>query len=191
MGADPGRETGYDPEKGSPTVAPTGGTGTAPGGETGYDPDKGSPTIAPTGATGYGGTEHGGAERGGMESRTTTPGGIATERGHEATPLFPHDTSDKLELKLQHAVTGFVDGPRAAVEEADHVLEEVAGLITEALTERRRTLRRSWESTETTHGTSGETATGATGKPASSTDTEQLRLALRDYRELAERLLHV
>jgi hypothetical protein len=150
MGADPGKETGYDPVKGSPTVAPTGGT------------------------------EHGGIERGGTQARTTTPGGVTMERGHESTPLFPHDTSDKLESQLQHAVTGFVDAPRAAVEEADHVLEEVAGLISEVLTERRRTLRRSWESTETAQGT-----------PGSSTDTEQLRLALRDYRELAERLLHV
>jgi hypothetical protein len=32
---------------------------------------------------------------------------------------------------------------------------------------------------------------GGAGKPVSSGDTEQLRLAMKDYRELAERLLHV
>jgi hypothetical protein len=176
---DPGKETGYDPEKGSPTVAPTGGMGHG---------DMGRGDTG-RGDMGRGGDrERGDMGRGAIQARTTTPGGITTEHGHEATPLFPHDTSDKLELKLQHAVTGFVDGPRAAVEEADHVLQEVADLVTEALTERRRTLRRSWESTETAQGTSGATAEG---KPGSSTDTEQLRLALRDYRELAERLLHV
>ncbi|MET7568726.1 hypothetical protein ABZT04_09490 [Streptomyces sp. NPDC005492] len=86
--------------------------------------------------------------------------------------LLPHDESDKFNLRLQHAVTGFVDEPRSAVEEADHVLEEVAARFTEAVTKRRATLHGSWE-------TKG------------SEDTEQLRLALRDYRELTERLLHL
>ncbi|KUM81036.1 hypothetical protein J7F01_07125 [Streptomyces sp. ISL-22] len=135
-----------------------------------HEPAPGGPTVAPTG-----GTEHGGTE-----SRVTTPGGITTETGHEAAPLFPHDESDKFELQLQHAVSGFVDGPRAAVEEADHVLEELTGRLTEAVAQRRRTLRGSWQSMDV-----------AEDKPGSSTETEQLRLALRDYRELAERLLHV
>jgi hypothetical protein len=89
--------------------------------------------------------------------------------------LLPHDESDKFSLRLQHALTGFVDEPRSAVEEADHVLEEVANRFTEAVTKRRATLHGSWES----KGTGG------------SDDTEQLRLALRDYRELTERLLHM
>ncbi|MFC9506730.1 hypothetical protein [Streptomyces sp. NPDC057002] len=104
----------------------------------------------------------------------------STPREGEHAHLFPHDESDKLGLRLQHAVAGFVDGPRASVEEADHVLEEIAARFTEAVAQRRRTLRHSWQSVE-----SGE------GKPVSSADTEQLRLALKDYRELAERLLHV
>jgi hypothetical protein len=107
-------------------------------------------------------------------------GGGTTETGREATPLFPHDESDKFELQLQHAVSGFVDGPRTAVEEADHVLEELTGRLTEAVAQRRRTLRGSWQSMD-----------AAGDQPGTSTDTEQLRLALRDYRELAERLLHV
>jgi hypothetical protein len=86
--------------------------------------------------------------------------------------LLPHDESDKFSLRLQHAVTGFVDEPRSAVEEADHVLEEVAARFTEAVTKRRTALHGSWES-------------------KSAGDTEQLRLALRDYRELTERLLHM
>ncbi|MFJ4279433.1 hypothetical protein [Streptomyces massasporeus] len=94
--------------------------------------------------------------------------------------LLAHDDSDKLGSQLQHAVAGFVDGPRAAVEEADQVLEEIAARFTEAVTQRRRTLRHSWQSVE-----------GGEGRSVSSADTEQLRLALKDYRELAERLLHV
>jgi hypothetical protein len=135
-----------------------------------YEPATSGPAVVPAG-----GTEHGGAE-----SRVMTPGGIDTESGHEDAPLFPHDESDKFELQLQHAVSGFVDGPRAAVEEADHVLEELTGRLTEAVAQRRRTLRGSWQSMDV-----------AEDEPGSSTDTEQLRLALRDYRELAERLLHV
>ncbi|GHD21984.1 hypothetical protein GCM10010313_56250 [Streptomyces violarus] len=115
--------------------------------------------------------------------RATGTNALSTEKGTSAgarAHLFPHDETDKLGLQLQHAVAGFVDGPRASVEEADHVLEEIAARFTEAVAQRRRTLRHSWQSVE-----SGE------GKPVSSADTEQLRLALKDYRELAERLLHV
>ncbi|MFB9465140.1 hypothetical protein [Streptomyces cinereospinus] len=95
--------------------------------------------------------------------------------GPRTSPLLPREETDKLELRMQQAVSSFVDGPRAAVEEADQVLEEVAARFTEAVSQRRRTLRRSWEATDE--------STSAT------TDTEQLRLALRDYRELADRLL--
>ncbi|QYX80485.1 hypothetical protein [Streptomyces akebiae] len=91
--------------------------------------------------------------------------------------LLSHDESDKLTLRMQHAVGGFVDGPRSAVEEADHVLEEVTARFTDAMTQRRRTLRNSWETTADDR--------------ATATDTEQLRLALRDYRELTERLLRL
>ncbi|WP_326583159.1 hypothetical protein OG889_31820 [Streptomyces sp. NBC_00481] len=97
--------------------------------------------------------------------------------GSSGSPLLPHDESDKLTLRLQHAVGEFVDGPRSAVEEADHVLEEAAARFTDAVTRRRRTLRDSWQTT-------------ADGR-ADTTDTEQLRLALRDYRELTERLLRL
>ncbi|MFF4831495.1 hypothetical protein [Streptomyces sp. NPDC001315] len=99
------------------------------------------------------------------------------DRGRTAA-LLPHDETDKLALRLQQAVTGFVDTPRGSVEEADHVLEEIASRVTDAVARCRRTLRMSWQSTDD-EGTSA------------ATDTEQLRLALRDYRELAERLLSV
>jgi len=83
--------------------------------------------------------------------------------------LVPAGERDALEGRLRHALTGFVDEPRAAVEEADHVLEDLTARLTETLAGHRRTLRTSWQ-----------------GSPD---DTEQLRQALRDYRETAERLL--
>ncbi|MEV3908469.1 hypothetical protein [Streptomyces canus] len=105
--------------------------------------------------------------------------GSSGPESHEAR-LLPHEECDKLSTRLQHAVAGFVDEPRSAVEEADHVLEEVAARFTDAVKQRRRTLRSSWQ---TGDGGRDEKAVGAG-------DTEQLRLALRDYRELTERLLH-
>lgn len=122
------------------------------------------------------------ARPGGEEPRETT--GARLEGGErrgaagarpEGVPqegrLLPRDESDKFSLRLQHAVGGFVDSPQEAVEEADHVVEEVASRLAEAVASRRRTLKASWQET----GDSG--------------DTEQLRLALRDYRATAERLL--
>ncbi|CAL9577443.1 hypothetical protein [Streptomyces sp. enrichment culture] len=116
-----------------------------------------------------GGTGHHAPER--------TPG-----PGHDGgeTPerrLLTHHDGDRFATRLQHAMAGFVDGPRGAVEEADHLLQELTERLTDAVSERRRTLRRSWQA--------------ADGGSAAATDTEQLRLALRDYRELTERLLRV
>ncbi|MFG2781403.1 hypothetical protein ACGFY7_26590 [Streptomyces prunicolor] len=111
----------------------------------------------------------------GIGSGAASGNGRRVPQEAENGSLLPHDESDKFSLRLQHAVTGFVDEPRSAVEEADHVLEEVAARFTEAVTKRRATLHGSWESK------------GSEG----SENTEQLRLALRDYRELTERLLHI
>ncbi|MEU2620920.1 hypothetical protein ABZ642_22750 [Streptomyces sp. NPDC007157] len=91
--------------------------------------------------------------------------------------LMPNEECGQLERRLQHAVTGFVDEPRAAVEEADRAVEELSARFTDAVDRRRRTLRGSWQETDRDH--------------PGTTDTEQLRLALRDYRELADRLMHI
>ncbi|MGW1022197.1 hypothetical protein ACWD4J_00560 [Streptomyces sp. NPDC002577] len=91
--------------------------------------------------------------------------------------LLPPDECEKLTLRLQHAVTAFVDSPRDAVEEADEVLHEAVNRLTKTLAHRRRTIRIAWQSMG-----EGEERTA---------DTEQLRLALRDYRETAERVLRL
>ncbi|NEC86779.1 hypothetical protein G3I71_13325 [Streptomyces sp. SID12501] len=88
--------------------------------------------------------------------------------------MLAQDERDKLTLRLQHAVTGFVDGPQESVEEADRVLEEITERFTEAVARSRRTVRATLQS-------AGANDTGG--------ETERLRLALRDYRELADRLL--
>ncbi|CAL9409760.1 hypothetical protein SUDANB58_01619 [Streptomyces sp. enrichment culture] len=100
----------------------------------------------------------------------------AAPSGTASTRLLPHEECDRLGQRLHHAVSGFVDDPRAAVEEADRALEEIVARLTDAAGRRRHALRASWQ------GTDGH---------AAPTDTEQLRLALRDYRELADRLLRL
>ncbi|MGW0553035.1 hypothetical protein ACWDZ6_02270 [Streptomyces sp. NPDC002926] len=91
--------------------------------------------------------------------------------------LIPQDECDKLTLRLQQSLGGFVDGPRHAVEEAAAILEDTADRITTALTERRQALRADWDS-------------GKERRPVEA-DTEELRVALRAYREVTERLLRI
>ncbi|MDQ0580718.1 hypothetical protein [Streptomyces rishiriensis] len=114
--------------------------------------------------------------------RAPTAATAGRQTGH-GTPLLPGDECDLIASRMRHAVVGFVDGPRDAVAEADQVLEELAARFTDAVDRRRRTLRGSWQGAE---GGKDRSATAGTA-----TDTEQLRLALRDYRELTERLLHL
>ncbi|MFE9770518.1 hypothetical protein ACFYOV_02310 [Streptomyces sp. NPDC005931] len=160
---------------------PAPGTGgTAPG--TGGEEPRSAAQPQPAGARATGGDPTG--TPGAADTVATGDMPVGHEPRHDGTGtgigsrLLSHDDTDKLAAQLQHAVAGFVDAPRDAVEEADHVLQEITARFADAVTERRRTLRRSWQ------------AAGA-GGAAAATDTEQLRLALRDYRELAERLLQV
>ncbi|MGW0633119.1 hypothetical protein [Streptomyces sp. NPDC002758] len=87
--------------------------------------------------------------------------------------MVPQGERDKLALRLQQALSTFVDSPRQAVEEADTVLDDVSTQFTDTLKERRRALRASWQD------------------PDTEAQTEELRLALRQYREITERLLHM
>jgi len=96
--------------------------------------------------------------------------------GPDRTPgpdLIPQGDRDKLALRLQQTLATFVDGPRQAVEEADAVLDEVTTRFADTLAERRRVLRTGWQD------------------PDADVQTEELRLALRQYREITERLLHM
>ncbi|WP_106981120.1 hypothetical protein [Streptomyces fulvoviolaceus] len=102
----------------------------------------------------------------------TTPDRPSLDRKPVAE-LLPQGEHDKLTLRLQQALNTFVDSPRQAVEEADSVFDEVATHFTNTLTEQRRVLRSGWQ-----------------GQDAEA-QTEELRVALRQYREITERLLHM
>ncbi|MFE1240144.1 hypothetical protein [Streptomyces tendae] len=169
-----------------PTAGPdtTGESGTTAGAGTPYRPE---PTAEPGTTAGAGTSARPGttAEPGTMPEPGATPeAGAAAEAPSAVTPagaagpLLAPGESDRLGRRLHHAVTGFVDAPRASVEEADRVLEEITARFTDAVAHRRRTLRTSWQEAGPDGG-------------APSADTEQLRLALRDYRELADRLMRL
>ncbi|WP_406510670.1 hypothetical protein [Streptomyces sp. NBC_00212] len=101
------------------------------------------------------------------------PGEPFTGAAGSEQRLLPAGERDKLAVRLQQAVNNFVDSPRHAVEEADGTVAEMVTLLTNALAERQRTLRANWQSQDT------------------QAETEDLRIALRQYRETAERLLAI
>ncbi|WP_433547872.1 hypothetical protein ACQPZG_24490 [Streptomyces sp. CA-294286] len=154
-----------------PLRRPSGGhAGTTGGGLDGSGQDPRDPATARSLDTESGvgrGADTGTLPGGGRDAGAGTagPGGGAQ--------LLPHGERDKLGLRLQQAVNQFVDEPRRAVEEADHVLEEATRHIAETLAEHRRSLRGAWESKDR------------------GTETEELRVALRKYREVTERLLQM
>ncbi|MFD6417002.1 hypothetical protein [Streptomyces sp. NPDC060194] len=103
------------------------------------------------------------AKRDTSDTKGPTPGSDARHEG----ALVPSEAHDRLGGRLQHALGNFVDSPNESVTEAEDVLDEALNHLTRAIDERRTALRSAVK---------GE-------------DTEQLRLALRQYRDMAERLL--
>ncbi|HEY9329951.1 MAG TPA: hypothetical protein VIS09_17210, partial [Streptomyces sp.] len=92
---------------------------------------------------------------------------------HALRPLLPQGDHDKLALRIQHAVSEFVESPRRAVEEAESTFDSVVEGLKDALEEQRRTL-------------------GAVGRDGDhGMRTEELRVTLQHYRDLTERLLNV
>ncbi|MCX5175370.1 hypothetical protein [Streptomyces virginiae] len=109
-----------------------------------------------------------------------TPGHLPSDGPSEARADIPAHVSllaqsdrDRLTLRLQHALGTFVRNPREAVDEADTALADATTRVTAALVERRRVIG----STHRARGTEAE--------------TEDLRLALRQYREITLRLLRM
>ncbi|MFD3731655.1 hypothetical protein [Streptomyces sp. NPDC058632] len=101
------------------------------------------------------------------------PSGSAERRSPAPKPLLPSDEQDKIVQRLRHALNTFADTPREALEEAESAYDEATAQLVDALAERRRVLRAGWED----------------GDPG--TQSDEFRLALRQYREIIQRLLHV
>ncbi|MFD4634498.1 hypothetical protein ACFVYR_36930 [Streptomyces sp. NPDC058284] len=111
------------------------------------------------------------------QTRAQQPAGQPRGRTERAPtgpePLLPSDERDKISHRLGHAVNTFADAPHEALEEADAALDETSAQLMKALAERRRLLRESWQGQDP------------------GTESTELRLALRQYREITQRLLHL
>ncbi|MEU9172141.1 hypothetical protein AB0D34_30845 [Streptomyces sp. NPDC048420] len=88
-------------------------------------------------------------------------------------PLLPSAEQDKIVQRLRHALNTFADTPLKALEEAESAYDEATAQLVNALAERRRLLRAGWQDRDP------------------GTQSEELRLALRQYREITQRLLHI
>ncbi|KMS70315.1 hypothetical protein ACM01_31950 [Streptomyces viridochromogenes] len=101
------------------------------------------------------------------------PRGPAERRTPGPEPLLPSDEQDKIVQSLRHALNTFADTPLKALEEAESAYDEATAQLVNALAERRRLLRAGWQDQDP------------------GTQSDGLRLALRQYREIIQRLLHV
>ena len=99
--------------------------------------------------------------------------GPAERRTPGPEPLLPSDEQDKIVQSLGHALNTFADTPREALEEAESAYDEATAQLVNALAERRRLLRAGWQDQN----------------PDAQCD--DLRHALRQYREITQRLLHI
>lgn len=85
--------------------------------------------------------------------------------------LVAHDTVVDLRSRWEVIQQGFVDDPRSAVKDADNLVGDVLKKLSATFEEQRRNLERQWSD----------------GEP----DTEELRSALRRYRDFFNRLLTI
>lgn len=100
-------------------------------------------------------------------------------------PLLPSDERNQLSLRLQKALNTFADNPTQALEGAEAAFDEATAQLVSALAERRRVLHAAWQEHE------GEQEQGeGQGQDPEARSTE-LRLALRQYREITQRLLRI
>jgi hypothetical protein len=88
----------------------------------------------------------------------------------QPTQLFPDNELNELRARWDKAQIGFVDEPRAAVEQADSLVATVVKRIAEQFAAERADLEHQWD-----RGTE--------------VSTEDLRQALRKYRSFFDRLL--
>jgi hypothetical protein len=104
---------------------------------------------------------------------TTAEAGAAGAAGADDDAGTPTLDEAELTARWQRVQATFVDEPRRAVEEADALVEETMRKLSEILAAERRSLVDTWRD----------------GGDGSASVTEELRLALRRYRDLFQRML--
>src|SRR5215831_7881439 len=97
-------------------------------------------------------------------------GGGAQMVRDQATPLFPDTVCQEFRSRWDQIQIGFVDEPRHAVEEADHLIADTMDRLTKIFADERKKMEGRWDRGE-------------------SVSTEDLRVALQRYRSFFYRLL--
>ncbi len=90
----------------------------------------------------------------------------------EAHAIFPGEEAGGFRSRWEAIQTGFVDEPRAAVEQADALVAQVVTRLAEVFSEERAQLEQHWDRGD-------------------NISTEDLRIALKRYRSFFDRLLSV
>jgi hypothetical protein len=90
----------------------------------------------------------------------------------EAHAIFPGEEAGGFRSRWEAIQTGFVDEPRAAVEQADALVAQVVTRLAEVFSEERAQLEQHWDRGD-------------------NISTEDLRIALKRYRAFFDRLLSV
>ncbi len=89
---------------------------------------------------------------------------------HQYAPLFEDDEAGGFRSRWEAIQTGFVDEPRAAVEQADALVAQLMKRLAEVFSDERSSLEQQWDRGD-------------------QISTEDLRVALKRYRSFFERLL--
>ena len=87
-------------------------------------------------------------------------------------PLFADGVDGDFRNRWRDIQTGFVDEPRSAVEQADHLVAQLMQGLAQNFSEQRSNLEKQWEASE-------------------KGSTEELRVAFTRYRSFFERLLSI
>jgi len=93
-------------------------------------------------------------------------------REEEPSQLLAQDFVSDLRGRWDRVQTGFVDEPRAAVQEADELVAQAMKRLAEVFSEERARLEQQWDRGD-------------------NVNTEDLRIALKKYRTFFQRLLSV
>ncbi len=86
--------------------------------------------------------------------------------------LIPHSETEELRRRWDSIQASFIDEPRQAVQEADRLVEELTGRITDRFAAERRALEERWSEGD-------------------EVSTETLRQSLQRYRGFFDRLLQL
>ena len=105
-------------------------------------------------------------------SQPIASGGQGVAREEAPGPLLAGEVVQDLRNRWDHVQTGFVDEPRAAVQQADELVAQAMKHIAESFANERNRLEQQWDRGD-------------------DVNTEDLRQALRKYRAFFQRLLSV